>query len=295
MRHKLKRLSQRIRAHLDLSERADMATRTAMTAMAGNSELGVAMQFVEASYALSTPAELAMRMLRTIDSLGLNGALLFMTAEGPRFFCSRGEMKPMEEELMVAIHGQAFRIHDFGCRTQVNYPRVALLIKNMPLEDRDRYGRLKDLFPVMLGAADARLRSLDTENALLSQSQDLARSFKIVESTLKEQSTSLRMTQAHVSSVVRSLWKEFEIKLPTLGLDDDQEHYLMAHIENALQETQDAMEHSEMLQGSFDAVMRLFKHLTERQQKIVDDFMRRPDPVAEMTTPVDGGADIELF
>jgi DNA-binding response OmpR family regulator len=296
--HRVQRISARIRAHLDLSERVDMATRTAMTAMAGNSELGVAMQFVEASYSLSTITELAMRMLRTLDSLGMTCALLFNTTEGARFFCTRGEMKPMEEELMLAIHGQGLRIHDFGCRTQVNYSRVALLVKNMPLEDRDRYGRLKDLFPVMLGAADARLRSLETENALLSQSQDLARSFKIVESTLKEQSSSMSMTQAQVASVVRSLWKEFEAKLPTLGLDDDQEHYLMAHIERALQETQDAMEHSESLQGSFDSVMRLFKHLTERQQKIVDEFMRRPEAVAPVSQPqesVDSGADIELF
>lgn len=293
--HRIKRLSQRIRAHLDLSERASMATRTAMTAMAGSSELGVAMQFVEASYGLGSEAELAMRLLRATETLGLACALLFMTGQGPRFFCSRGDMKPMEEELMLAIHGQGLRIHDFGCRTQVNYSRVALLIKNMPLEDRDRYGRLKDLFPVMLGAADGRLRSLDTENALLSQSQDLARSFRIVESTLKEQSSSLRMTQSQVASVVRALWKEFETKLPTLGLDDDQEHYLMAHIEHALQETQDAMEHSEMLQGSFDSVMRLLKHLTERQQKIVDDFIRKPAPPDMPADPVDNSTDIELF
>ena len=43
--HRIKRLSQRIRAHLDLSERANMATRTAMTAMAGNSELTGALMY----------------------------------------------------------------------------------------------------------------------------------------------------------------------------------------------------------------------------------------------------------
>lgn len=292
--HRLKRLSQRTKFHLNLSERADMATKTAMTAMAGNSELGSAIQFVEASYSLMTLPELAMRLLRTVDGYGLSGALLILTGEGPRFFSSRGDLKTMEEELIVAIHGQGQRFHDFGCRTQVNFEKVALLIKNMPLEDRDRYGRLKDLLPVILGAADARVRNIETEQALMQQTQDLARSFKIVESTLKEQSTSLQMNHDQVATVVRSLWKEIEKKLPTLGLDDDQEHFLMSHIEKALDETQTVMDSSEMLRGSFDSVMRLLNHLTDRQQKIVNEFMTKPS-TSEPTAPDVSDADIELF
>lgn len=295
--HKIKQLSRRVKMHLDLTDRVDIATRTAMTAMAGNSELGIAIQFVEASHSMSSMTDLAMRLLRTTDSLGLTCALMFTSPDGNGFYSLHGEVRPMEQDLMVAIHAQAQRFHDFGCRTQVNYPKSSLLIKNMPLEDRDRYGRLKDLIPAIMGAADARLRSLEAERALLGQTQDLARSFKIVESTLKEQSTSLQMTQEQVARVVHALWKEFESTLPKLGLEDDQEHYLMKHVEKALEETRDAMEQSEMLRCSFDSVMRLLKHLTEQQQKMVDQFMTKPaqESGGDDTVIADSTADIELF
>lgn len=296
--YKLKKMTTRLKTQQDLSERADMATRTAMTVMAGNSELGAVIQFVEFSYAANSCEELAQRFLRVMDSFGLSCGLLFITASGNRFFASRGDLKPMEEELMVALHAKGQRFCDFGCRTQVNYSRIALLVKNMPLEDRDRYGRLKDLFPSMLGAADAKVNGLDTEQAMLTQTQDLVRSFKIVETTLAEQSASLQMNQEHVVRVIHSLWGSVEAKLPTLGLDEDQESFLMTHLDGALHEARDVLENSSMLRGSFDSVMRLLKHLTDRQQRIVDEFMVRhvPDDAASApSAEEDVGSDIELF
>lgn len=298
LRHRLERLSKRMLQHQDLSARADMATKTAMTVMAGNSELGMAIQFVDASYAISTLEELAQRLLRTCEVFGLSCVVLLVTNNGPRFFASRGEIKPVEEDLMLALHGQPQRFHDFGCRTQLNFTRTALLVKNMPLDDRDRYGRLKDLFPVLLGALDARMRNIETEQALLSQTQNLIRSFKIVESTLQSQSNSLQANHELVAKVVHSLWKDIEAKLSTLGLDEDQEQFLMTHIEKALDETHDVMESVENLQASFASVMRLFSFLTEKQQKMVDDFMKKPaiDTVAvDYSASNEPASDIELF
>jgi len=276
LRQRLERLSKRMRQNQDLSAQVDMATKTAMTAVAGNSELGTAIQFVEASYSVSTMEELAQRLLHAMDVFGLSCGLMLMTNDGPRFFASRGALKPMEEDLMLALHAQPQQTHDFGCRTQINFPRTALLIKNMPIDELDRYGRLKDLFPVLLGAFEARLRNIETEQAFVSQTQNLISSFKIMESTLQGQSGGLQTSHELVAKVVQSLWKDVEEKLPTLGLDEDQEQFFMTHIETALDETRDVMVGVEILQTSFASVMRLFSFLTEQQQKIFEEFMTKP-------------------
>ena len=44
------------------------------------------------------------------------------------------------------------RFIDFGSRTIINYQDISLLVKNMPLENMGRYGRLKDLLPVLMSA-----------------------------------------------------------------------------------------------------------------------------------------------
>lgn len=273
--HRLDLLSKRMRQNLDLSAQVDMATKTAMTAAAENSELGTAIQFVEASYSVSTMDALAQQLLRATDVFDLSCGLMLVTNDGPRFFASRGALKPMEEDLMLALHAQPQRTHDFGCRTQINFPRTALLIKNMPIDERERNGRLKDLFPVLLGALEARVRNIETEQAFISQTQNLISSFKIMESTLQGQSDGLQASHEMVEKVVQSLWKDVEEKLPTLGLDEDQEQFFMTHIETALDETRDVMTGVEILQTSFASVMRLFSYLTEQQQSIFDEFMNK--------------------
>jgi len=51
---------------------------------------------------------------------------------------------------------KAQSVDDFGCRTQINYPNLFVLIKNMPLDDMNRYGRVKDLLPAILGVANTK-------------------------------------------------------------------------------------------------------------------------------------------
>lgn len=272
---RLEMLSKRMRQNQDLSARVEKATQTAMTAVAGINELGTAIQFVEASYTVSSLEELAQQLLQATDAFGLSCGLMVATSDGLRFFASRGMLKPMEEDLMKALHAQSERIHDFGSRTQINLPHTALLVKNMPTDEPERNGRLKDLFPVLLGALEARVRNIETEHALVLQTQNLISSFKIMESTLQGQSDGLRDSHAMVSKVVESLWKNVEEKIPNLGLDEDQEQFFMNHIETALDETHDVLRGVEILQTSFASVMRLFGYLTEQQQTIFDDYIKK--------------------
>jgi hypothetical protein len=146
----------------------------------------------------------------------------------------------------------------------------------MPMDEIDRSGRLKDLFPVLLGAFEARVRNIETEQAFIAQTQNLISSFKIMESTLQGQSDGLQASHEQVAKVVQSLWKDVEAKIPTLDLDEDQEQFFMTHIETALDETRDVMVGVEILQTSFASVMRLFSFLTEQQQKIFEEFMTKP-------------------
>ncbi len=60
------------------------------------------------------------------------------------WYSSESAVSPLEKELIEMCDKEA-RFLDFGSRTIVNYPRVSLLVKNMPLDDMKRYGRVKDL------------------------------------------------------------------------------------------------------------------------------------------------------
>lgn len=295
----LRLLSNFRREREQLNKRAQTASDTAFMAMRGSSELGMAIQFIEATYNCTDFDTIAQRFFDVTQQLSLSCALLFQTRSGKLFFSSKGNLSPLEREVITTLHENGKRFNDFGCRTQINYPRVALLVKNMPLENREAYGRYKDFLPTMLGSTDAKIKSLDTEMALVDQTRNLMQSFNVVRDTLVHVGENLQGTQKEVLQLLRATIDELETRIPTLGLEDDQEKYLINTLDGALQSTHGIIESGESARSAFQTVCRLLEHLSERQQKLLASVTE----TNSINTPHHGGAsdnsaissDVELF
>ncbi len=252
-----------------LSQQAQSASKTAFAAMRGSSELGMAIQFIEATYSAKSFDVIAEKFFEVTRQLSLNCTLMFQSAKGGEFFSSKGEVPPLERELVSTLHLSGERFNDFGCRTQINYPRVALLIKNMPLHDQEAYGRYKDFLPTMLGATDAKTQTINVERALEAQTENIISSFNVVRETLLQVGESLEATQHRVLGLLRGIINELDERIPGMGLEDDQEKYLINTLDGAFESTQEIVEGGENASNAFRNVCRLLEHLSERQENLL--------------------------
>ncbi len=296
LREKLRIIQQHIHRHVELSEQARTASETALSAMTGNSELGQAIRFVEKSYSCANYSELAHNLLSVTTALDLQGCLLVDAKDGMQFFGCRGEVSPLEQQLLERVHTDGTRFRDFGKRTLVAYPLVTLLIKDMPLTDPDRYGRMKDLLPSMLGAASARVAALNTEMALQRQTHDVAAIFCNVRETLKELGVANAKNQNAIMDTMREMLNELDFRLPSMGLEDDQEAYLIKRIDMAVDEAGALITQGESLASAFDNISLLLEHLAAQQQEIADMVCRETSAADDDHAETGGGDDdIELF
>ncbi len=295
---KLNVLTQYKRDRNLLSAKVDMASKTAFAAMRGSSELGLAIQFIEATYGAKSFDGIAKKFFNVTAQLSLNCCLMFLTKQGKLYFSSQGSTSPLEKEVITTIYESGKRFCDFGSRTQINYPRVALLVKNMPLDDQLAYGRYKDFLPTMLGSTDANIKALDTENALLEQTRNLAQSFDLVKTTLQEVGANLQMTQQEVLQLLRNTTNEMERKIPTLGLEDDQERYLINTLDAAIHDSHHIIESGESAAAAFSHVCRLLDHLAHKQQQMTTEITtvnENPKLAGGASFESDLTSDIELF
>lgn len=184
------------------------------------------------------------------------------------------------------MHSQG-RFNDFGCRTFCNYRQVALLIKNMPLADRERYGRIKDTVPFILGSVDGKIRALDIHDALVAQSDSLAKSVAIIASTLNSLTEKVSSGHGAVTGVMKSLAAELDERLPKLGLEEDQEKYLVTRIDRAFTEALSELDRSLLLGASLETVVRLLVHLKDQHQKMVESTQATAE-YAVLDLPNDG-------
>lgn len=159
----------------NLQQSASFASATAMTAMSSAAEQGVVLHFMQRSFSCKSPADLAQSIFDTCRQLGLN--TLLQLRLGNQVVCnasSNGACSPLEESILNHLSNGP-RITDLGSRTAVWFEQVTLIVLNMPREDSERYGRLKDNLVLLSEGINARMRALGVEQQLSSQLSAQAR------------------------------------------------------------------------------------------------------------------------
>lgn len=287
---KLSKIAQIYEQKAQLATHAQSANKTAMEAMSTSFELGKAVRFVEQTYGVSDYDSLANALNQFTKDLALNSVVMFKCSDKKRFYGSNNlQASPIEEDLLSMMHSNQ-RFVDFGSRTLINYPHVALLIKNMPLEDRTRYGRIKDTLPFILGACDAKIRVLDAEKALKAQNEQLSRSTEGIEGLLAQISLIVSKNQANVRSIMLELTTELSMQLHTMGLEGDQEDYVLKQIDIAANKLHEEANSVDSVEHALNTMVKLLQMLSAQQKQIIENNLSTQAISSSSTTD-----DIELF
>lgn len=288
---KLQRWSEHLKHTEALLSEAAFANKTATDAISTSSDLGQAMRFIEKSYECHSPDALCRAFFSVSTQQGLNCTLMYNSSNArPEYVSCKGVSSPLEQELISMLRtGERFR--DFGARTQINYQNASVLIKNMPVDDSDRYGRSKDLLNFMLGAFNAKIASINTHERIRLQSVNLGKSIIAFEDTLEGITAALRENQDQITNILGELLTDFEENLPKMGLEDDQESYLISRVDDVAIEANTSLDKSAELLRSLNSVVRLFEHSLEQQNRLVDDLLNSTGPGQNEADE----EDVELF
>ncbi|MFY8298485.1 response regulator [Pseudoalteromonas sp. SS15] len=151
-----------------LKQDMEQAQITAEIAMTDSGDMGRIMRYVGQSYHAHDLESLSSFFFEFFVPLQLEVAVAFWHQQGEVFKSAEGAIQPIEQELLEQ-NREGSRFVDFGRRTIINYPKVSLLIKNMPTEDPGMYGRYKDLLPHILEATNAKIQDMEESEQAIEQ------------------------------------------------------------------------------------------------------------------------------
>ena len=255
-----------------LLENYRSAQETAINALAGTSEIGMAMQFQERTHTLNDVEGLAEALFEVSRNLDLN-CCLFICVNGQETWFADGEgIRPLEQEL-VRMSDRGQRFVDFGARTIVNYQFISLLVRNMPLDDMNRYGRVKDLMPLLLSAVDNRVASIQAEQAMMQQSQELLLAFGRIRSSFYHFAKDLIANQEHSDRLLRDMLQGLNHDFLRTGLEEDQEAYVLDRIDTAIEDAIRRIDASDALRETLLVLLPSLKNIYRQQQEMVDTFV----------------------
>lgn len=268
------------------------ARETAMVALAGTSELAMAMQFLERSHSLGDIPALAEALFEVTRNFQLNCCLYICAEDEEHWFADGEGIRPLEQEL-VLMSDRGQRFVDFGARTIVNYQNLSLLVREMPLDDMARYGHFKDLLPLLLSSVDTRVGNLIAERAMMHQSQELLAAFGRIRSSFYHLAKGLIQNQDYSNSLLRGMLQELNQDFLRMGLEEDQEAFVLDRIDTAIEDAIEKIDASEALRNTLLVLLPSLKNVYHQQQEMIDTFMANHNR-AQTGTEADLG-DIELF
>ncbi|VUD69117.1 Adenylate cyclase 2 [Thalassocella blandensis] len=290
LKFKLNLSAKRSRQSRELKASYESAQSTALEALSTSFELGKAVRYIEQSYACSEFEELGKMLARFALDINLSAVVMFVSRTGLLFFTSSGkDTAPLEAQLMEKLHSRD-RFVDFGCRTLVNYPQVAILIKNMPLDDRERYGRIKDTLPFVMGATDAKVRMLDAEKALSLQCNELTSSIEAIEMTLETIKNNYQHEVSGISTIMAELRATIAMDIHKLDITLEDETHIVELIESTGRKIDLFLQENSSTEDILNNIVELLQRLTKEQNRIIVDTLASSKVEDETIM-----GDVELF
>jgi len=246
-----------------LREQAGFAQQTAMSAMVSMGELGVVLQFLGKSFACASSDELAAAMLEAMGQWGLNAAVQLRS--GPRVvsISHNGHELPLEVSVLNHVRNSG-RIFQFRSRCVFNYGHVTLLVNNMPLEDGDRCGRIRDNAALLAEGADARMKAIEAEVLAAERRAGIEAALPRVRQTLEAVQANYRRNSLEMTQAMIEFHEALGRSFLALGLTESQEESMSAL----------ASENMQRLVASQDASLETIGRLEELARSL-ESLLRR--------------------
>jgi CheY-like chemotaxis protein len=212
------------------------ATETAMSAISNSGEMGTVITFIKR--AMSSPdIESLLKVFISTFSHGfdLSVSAQIRTEDEQKTLNSEGRSSPLEAEILQTLSHDNPRIFEYGHRLIINYPSITLQIKNLPQNNPDYAGRIRDHAAIITEAAENRIQAISTQQRLTLQSNNAKKAISNMQELIKQLESDYQVQQSNSCQLFENLKQRIESSVAELGLSNEQETQFIKLIEEASQ------------------------------------------------------------
>ena len=208
-----------------LAVQAEEAELLSSLVMANMDETGILLQFMSKLIAMESDDEIATGLLELMQRYGLEGVVQTRIGGKAKTVSANGKDHPLEVAVIEHVRDQG-RIFEFRQRSVHNFERVTLMVNNLPLDNPDFCGRLRDHLSVAAQGVDSRLKALEAEATLQEAQSGVRNALESVSETIRELHRVQKENTLASSKLTRDLQQTLLDSFYRLGLTDNQKKFL---------------------------------------------------------------------
>lgn len=208
-----------------LAEQIAEAEYLSTLVMANMDETGILLQFMSKLIAMESAEEVANGLLELMQRYRLDGVVQTRLGGGTVTLSAAGTNLPLEVSVIEHVRNQG-RIFEFRRRSVHNFELVTVMVNNLPIEDPDFCGRLRDHLSVAAQGVDSRLRALQAEEISRRAQQNILSALESIANTIMELRDAHRNNTTASTQLIADLQETLLNSFYRLGLTDNQERFL---------------------------------------------------------------------
>jgi hypothetical protein len=225
-----------------------------MTAMTSMGELGCLLESFKSFGLVARREQLAAALVKAIAAFGLECVVQLRGAEVVVSLGSNGPASPLD--LSVIEHmARMERLTQFRARLAITYEQVSLLISNMPVDDADRCGRLRDHLAMLAEAAQSRLVAIDAVEMASRRGEVIGATIRRISETLVEIDRAQREERAAAALAVNEATFNVESALARVTLSDQQERFLVDVYKKGLEQVVEVQQRATSVQDQLSSII----------------------------------------
>ena len=248
-----------------LASRSNQAQQVAFSAMAGLGDLGIVTEFLRKAGTATDYASLASLVNQALFGWGLSGYVQIRGCRGDVTVSSEKIVSPIQLSVMATMRNMG-RIFEMKSRAVVNFEHVSILVNNMPTEDVERMGRLRDNLAWLGEGANVSVFNMDSLFSRQEQLADLGNKIAAITGLMQNVALQDCANRDKIQRITTEALEGFSLAVGSFNLTAIQSEY----ITSALHETEDilnlAFEEAATIQREFTDISVLLRELAEDEK-----------------------------
>lgn len=257
-----------------VAEGSSAAMGAAMTAMSSLGETGAAVRFSNEALRCRSFRSLCDAVIEAMNAYDLDCHVQLRGLDFTVTRTGRGAASPLEESVIEKVK-ETGRIFSFKNRMVVNYDTVSLLVTDMPVDNPDFCGRIRDHAAMIAEAAQLALDNIVMRKAAIDRTrelQEVAHMTVAAVDTLRQNYRDLQMaTRVGLEGMVT----EIETMYHRLGLTPSQEDTISDTVRGAKEHVVDLFEGGIEIEQSLGAVVGRLQNVAELPIEEEDEDVSR--------------------
>lgn len=252
---KLLRLLAIVAERSALREQASFASSTAMTAMTSMSELGALLETMKSFGACSDCRALAGAAITGLAAYGLRGTVQVRIPGEVVTRTGAGEASPLEASVIGHMANME-RITQFKSRLAITYKSISLLVHDMPVDDQDRCGRLRDHLAMLAEGAEARAEAIAAAAEAYRRGNAMEHAARRITATLANIDRVQRERQIDTQLAVEDLEGRMQSAYVSVAMTTAQEDFMNETLRSGLDRLLRSQQDLPDLQDQLSSIVR---------------------------------------